>query len=337
MPPTLGTARASVPLPTGCRAIAHSNIALAKYWGKRDRELNLPDVPSLSLTLAGLTTSTWVRFDRQLVADELVLNGSKVDGPAASKAVALLERVRQAAGINLRARIESSNDFPTAAGLASSASGFAALARASVGAAGLDFSSRELSDLARSASVSAARSIFGGFVTLEAGAFFAEPLEVANDAEQLRMVIAVTERGPKAVSSTAGMLHTRETSPYYPAWRDGAPLVHRELREALVAGDLHRAGAAMEHSTLAMHASMFAARPALIYFNAATLSAIQAVRELRAAGAFAYFTIDAGPHVKVLTLSEDVSRVNERLSALPGVIRVLISGSGGGARLTEDA
>jgi diphosphomevalonate decarboxylase len=337
MSPTLGDTPTSVPLPTGCRAIAHSNIALAKYWGKRDQRLNLPDVPSLSLTLAGLTTSTFVRFDAQLRTDQLVLNGASVDGLAASKAFALLDRVRQTAGFALRARIESSNDFPTASGLASSASGFAALARASVAAAGLDWSPRSLSDLARSASVSAARSIFGGFVTLEAGAHSAQPLEVSAEAERLRMVIAVTERGPKPVSSTSGMLHTQDTSPYYPAWRDAAPRAYAELRAALVEGELDKAGIVMEHSALSMHASMFAARPALIYFNAATLSAIAAVRELREARTFAYFTIDAGPHVKVLTLAEDVDRVSKRLAVLPGVSQVIASGSGDGAHLVEEA
>ncbi len=337
MPSSVGDSPAAVPLELGCRAIAHSNIALAKYWGKRDQRLNLPDVPSLSLTLAGLTTSTFVRFDPELRADLLVLNGATVHGPATAKALGLLDRVRRAAGFDYRARIESSNDFPTASGLASSASGFAALARAAVAAAGLDWSERALSDLARSASVSAARSVFGGFVTLEAGGHFAEPLEVSDEAERLRMVIAVTEKGPKPVSSTSGMLHTRETSPYYAAWRDAAPQVYQELRAALVEGELDKAGTLMEHSALAMHATMFAARPAIIYFNAATWSAIQAVRELREAGAFAYFTIDAGPHVKVLTLSDELERVRARLAVVPGVTQAMTSGSGDGARLVEEA
>lgn len=336
MPSAVDDTPASVPLAAGCRAIAHSNIALAKYWGKRDQMLNLPDVPSLSLTLAGLTTRTFVQFDPQLPADVLVLNGASVHGAAAAKAIGVLDRVRRAAGLDCRARIESSNDFPTASGLASSASGFAALARAAVGAAGLEWSHAAVSDLARSASVSAARSVFGGFVTLEAGAHFAEPLDVSDEAKRLKMVIAVTEKGPKPVSSTSGMLHTRETSPYYSAWRDAAPQVYRDLRSALVQGELDRAGTLMEHSALAMHATMFAARPALIYFNSATLGAIQAVRELREAGVFAYFTIDAGPHVKVLTLSEHVDRVRAALSVLPGVSQVLTSGSGEGARLVEE-
>jgi diphosphomevalonate decarboxylase len=178
--------------------------------------------------------------------------------------------------------------------------------------------------------------VFGGFVTLEAGARFAEPLEVSKDAQRLRMVIAITELGPKPVSSTSGMLHTRETSPFYAAWRDAAPQVYAELRRALVEGELDKVGAAMEHSALAMHASMFAARPALIYFNAGTLAAMAAVRELRDAGVFAYFTIDAGPHVKVLTLAEDAGRVSEGLRAAPGVSRVITSGSGDGARLLEE-
>src|SRR6185295_4892710 len=138
-------------LPGACRAVAHSNIALAKYWGKRDVERNLPDVPSLSMTLAALSTVTSVCFDPNVRADEFVLNGELQEPSASLKVGALLDRVRSAAGIQLRARVESHNDFPTASGLASSASGFAALALASSAAAGLHLAEPALSDLARSA------------------------------------------------------------------------------------------------------------------------------------------------------------------------------------------
>jgi diphosphomevalonate decarboxylase len=318
-----------------CRAIAHSNIALAKYWGKRDVARNLPDVPSLSLTLAGLSTTTSVCFDRSLTEDSFELNGKAADSVAARRVRELLDRVRGAARLSCFARVKSSNDFPTASGLASSASGFAALARASLGAAGLHWSDSAVSDLARASSVSAARSVFGGFVTLEAGADSAEPLGITGAAGQLKMIIAATEMGPKAVGSTNGMLLTQATSPYYEAWRRSAPAVYSEIRGALLAGDLARLGEAMEHSGLMMHASMLAARPALIYWNAATLAAIGCVRELRQRGTFAYFTIDAGPHVKVLSTDGEAEQVRSALRGVPGVRDVLVSGIGPGARILE--
>lgn len=316
-----------------CEAIAHANIALAKYWGKRDAAQNLPDVPSLSLTLSGLSTTTRVSFDANLIADELILNGTPADAEKKRKVTALLDRVRRAGGLQAFARVESSNDFPTASGLASSASGFAALALASLGAAGLAWPVAAVSDLARRSSVSAARSVFGGFVTLEAGATHAEPLEVGSSARQLQMVIAVTDSGPKQVGSTAGMLQTQSSSPYYAGWREAAPLVYRELRDALVAGDFEKVGDAMEHSTLLMHASMLSARPALIYMNPATLAVITRVRELRRHGSFAYFTMDAGPHVKVLTQSSVSSVLARELELVPGVSRVIVTGVGGDARI----
>jgi diphosphomevalonate decarboxylase len=317
----------------GCRVVAHSNIALAKYWGKRDVERNLPDVPSLSLTLGALSTTTSVRFDPMASEDDVVLDGTPAEPAARAKVTALLDRVRREAGLTARAVVISTNDFPTASGLASSASGFAALALATLGAAGLSWSSPEVSALARASSVSAARSVFGGFVTLAAGAAHADPLEV--DASGLRMVIAITSIGPKKVGSTQGMLHTQRTSPYYDAWRTAAPQIYGDLRAALLENDFERVGAAMEQSALCMHASMFAAAPGLIYLNPSTLAAIDVVRALRARGVFAFFTMDAGPHVKVLTLAEDAVAVRRELEMVPGVQKVMVSSAGGGARVTE--
>ena len=318
------------------RAVAHSNIALAKYWGKRDIERNLSDVPSLSMTLAALSTVTCVQFDANAPEDEFVLNGKPQELMANSKVRALLDRVRRAAGIELWARVQSENDFPTASGLASSASGFAALALAACGAAGLRWNELALSDLARSASVSAARSIFGGFVALEAGSREAEALGIPAGARDLMMVVAVTDPGPKAVGSTAAMQLTQASSPYYASFRESAPLAYREVRSALLAGDLERLGEAMEHSTLLMHACMLACRPALLYWNAATMAALQRTRELRREGTFAYFTIDAGPHVKVLTQRDQSAQVSTALEAVPGVSRVIVSGIGAGARLVSE-
>jgi len=323
--------------PDGCRAVAHSNIALAKYWGKRDVERNLPDVPSLSLTLAALSTTTSVRFDPDAASDEVALNGAPAEAAAAAKVIALLDRVRAEAGLRWRAHVASSNDFPTASGLASSASGFAALAVATLGAAGLSWPAPAVSALARASSVSAARSIFGGFVALEAGAAEATPVAADVAAASLRMVIAVTQTTPKKVGSTQGMLGTQRTSPYYGAWRGAAPGIYAELRDALARGDFERVGEAMEHSTLCMHATMLAAAPALIYWNPQTLAAMSCVRELRAGGTFAYFTMDAGPHVKVLTLANQADRVRSALETLPGVHQVMVSASGGAARMVEGA
>jgi diphosphomevalonate decarboxylase len=312
-------------------AVACSNIALAKYWGKANATQNLPAVPSLSLTLDSLRTRTRVRFDPALSSDELWLDGRATLGRPLERVGRLLSEVRSLASLDLAARVDSVNAFPTAAGLASSASGFAALALAAARASGLDLDVSSLSALARRASASAARSIFGGFAALETGATCAFPLPLTD--WPLRMLVAVVTAQAKQTASTHGMLHTQSTSPYYEAWVKGAPRLYAEIRDAISRRDFEKLGTFTERSALMMHATMMAAEPALIYFKPATLEAIECVQQLRRAGIEAYFTIDAGPNVKVLVLEDARAPVSAALSSVPGVERVLESGPGPGAML----
>lgn len=322
-------------------ATAHPNVALVKYWGKRDATLNLPAVGSISVTLAGLSTVTSVRFDPALGRDELALGGRPAP-EALARVSPFLDLVRRMAGLDLHARVESCNDFPAGAGLASSASAFAALALAASTAAGLALSPRELSILARRGSGSAARSIHGGFVEWRRGEradgldSFAEPL-LPETAWPLAVLVAVTSLAPKPVGSTDGMELTRRTSPFWAAWVERAPVELAAMREAVAARDLTRVGELAEHSCLAMHAVALAARPGLVYWNAATVAAMHAVRELRRGGVGAYFTIDAGPQVKVLAAPAEAGRVREALLAVPGVERVIECRPGPGARLAAGA
>jgi len=313
-------------------AVAHPNIALAKYWGKRAGEGNYPAVPSLSVTLDGLSTTTRVRFDGALAADGLVLDGKPADGEPLARVVALLDRVRARAHRSDRAEVVSTNDFPTASGLASSASGFAALALAASRAAGLDLDAPAISDLARRSSASAARSVFGGFVELEVGVDAARALAPADHVD-VRVLVCVTSERPKSTGSTAGMRTTAERSPYFAAWLAEAPRLFASARAALLARDVEALGAATEASALAMHASAIAA--GVVYFRPATLAALEEVRALRAAGTGAWATMDAGPHVKVLVRGADAAAARDRLAAVPGVLRILEARPGEGARVEE--
>jgi diphosphomevalonate decarboxylase len=319
-------------------ALAHPNVALSKYWGKRPGAGNFPAVPSLSVTLSGLTTRTRVRWTRDGSGDRVVLNGKELDAVASARTRELLDRVRKAAHRTEWAHVESTNDFPTASGLASSASGFAALARAAVHAAGGDWDAERVSDLARRASASAARSVFGGFVELDAGpaapreadVLSAKPLAPA-DHLPLVVLVCVTTEASKARSSTEGMNETLSRSPYAAAWLEAAPRVHAELRAALLARDFARTGELAEASALAMHASAIAA--GVVYWTGATLAVIDGVRELRRDGVAAYSSIDAGPHVKVLVLRPDAARARAALESIPAVLRVLEATPGEGARI----
>jgi len=307
-------------------AVAHANIALVKYWGKRDEALHLPEAPSLSVALDRLSTTTTVELG--VPEDSLVLDGRAAGAGELRRARQLLD----AAGIVDRARIESRNSFPTAAGLASSASGFAALAVAACAAGGLRRSSRDLSALARRGSGSAARSVPGGWAAWEDE--FAE--EVAPPGYlPLRAVIALCGEGKKDVGSRDGMKATRETSPYHAAFIAQCRRDYAEARGLLRDRDLPALGALAESNALRMQADALAADPPIVYWEPPTLACLQALRRLREAGVGAWATIDAGPHVVALCAPDDGPRVETALRAIAGVRDVLVCAPAGAARVVE--
>lgn len=325
------------------RAVAHTNIALVKYWGKRPSltpDLNLPAVGSLSLTLDRLRSETSIapaeRDSFTLGSGLSAAEAGAPDEKAAMKVARHLDRVWQAISGEPRppCAVVSTNFLPTAAGLASSASGFAALTMAAAGAFGLGTTDRgALSTLARRGSGSAARSLWGGFVRQERGEradgldCFARPLHPA-DHWDLRLLIVHTARGKKPVGSTDGMQRSADTSPYYPAWVGTSAADLAAAEKALAARDLAALGAAMEHSTLKMHACMLATVPPLLYWNGTTLTVLHDVWQARRDGLEGYVTSDAGPHVKVLCRPDVAPALTARLAALPGVLAVEAVGPG---------
>ncbi|WP_293368353.1 diphosphomevalonate decarboxylase [Nevskia sp.] len=318
-------------------AQAHPNIALIKYWGKRDLPLNLPVVGSLSITLDTLWTRTSVRFGNDLLTDRLSLNGRE-DAKQLRKVSACLDLLRARAGTEARAEVVSHNNFPTGAGLASSASGFAALVVAADAALGLGLPQGTLSEFARRGSGSASRSIFGGYVEWALGErpdgedSVARPILDAQ-AWPLRVAVAITSTAEKAIGSTEGMNRTADTSPYQRAWIDTQEADLAEARAAIVARDFERLADISEFSCLKMHALAMAAKPGLLYWNAATMAAMHAVRALRASGVPVFFTIDAGPQVKAICLPSAAVQVAAALREVPGVLKVLETGLGGPAKL----
>lgn len=318
-------------------AIAHPNIALVKYWGKRDDRANLPAVGSLSITLDAMRSRTRVEFDPARTADTVVLNGRE-DPETSRRVTACLDLLRRRAGSRAGARVETDNDFPTGAGLASSASGFAALAVAGAAALGLDLPAEELAEVARIGSGSAPRSLFGGFVLLRnlaSGGVSCEPV-VAPEAWPLAVVIAITSAAPKEVGSRGGMAQSRETSPFYAEWVRGHDADLAAGMDCVRRRDFPALAELAEHNCLKMHAVMMATRPPLVYWTPATLACIQAVQELRRKGTPVFFTVDAGPQVKAVCLPGAAAAVAAALAALPGVTRVIESGLGAGARLVQD-
>ena len=332
-------------LPLSVTARAGTNIALVKYWGKRDPTLNLPATGSLSLTLANFGSETTVRFAPDAEAaeggDRITLDGAPAEPRFAERVRRFLGLIREQARVGLPAAVATRNSVPTAAGLASSAAGFAALALAGSRAAGMRLPLPELSALARQGSGSAARSIFGGFVEMAPGErsdgsdACARALLPA-DAWDVRLVVAITAEGPKAIGSSESMELTAKTSPYYPGWLQAVPQDLAAARAAVRAQDLTGLGRVAERNAMRMHACALAADPPILYWNAATLAAMETVRRLRASGSEAFFTIDAGPHVKVLCAAANAPRVAAALAATPGVVRLLTLAPGPGARIVSE-
>lgn len=317
-------------------AKAHTNIALIKYWGKRNDELILPTNNSLSLTLDGFYTTTTVDFQEDLKEDYFELDGEPVTGEAYKRVTAFLDLIRRMADKeDLFARVESYNQVPTAAGFASSASGFAALTAAATKAIGLDLSDTELSRLTRQGSGSSSRSIYGGFAEWEMGEkedgsdSYAVPIASENHWD-VRMAGVVLTSKMKKISSRAGMRRTVETSPFYEGWLKSIPEDLSQIKKAISDKDFTRLGEIAEANCLKMHATSLAAKPPFTYWIDSTIRVMQQVQEMREQGLPAYFTIDAGPNVKVLYLPEYEEQVERILREVPGVTDVILSKPGPG-------
>lgn len=316
------------------KARAYTNIALIKYWGKKDEELILPMNNSLSLTLDAFYTETTVSFDPALQADTFLLDGQLQNTAATAKISRFLDLLRELAGTKLRAAVTSENFVPTAAGLASSASGLAALAAAGNAALQLGLDDSQLSHLARRGSGSACRSIFGGFVEWEQGiddvTSLAHPLAANGFENDLAMLFVLINDKQKDVSSRDGMRRTVATSAFYPGWLASLPEDLAAIKQAIATQDFTALGRITEANGLKMHATTLAAVPPFTYWSPQSLLAMDLVRQLRATGTECYFTMDAGPNVKVLCRRQDEAAVQQAFSNSFSSDRLILAHAGPG-------
>jgi diphosphomevalonate decarboxylase len=316
-------------------AIAHPNIAFIKYWGNRDDALRLPANSSLSMNLDGLETETTVVWDDAFDHDALVLNGQADTGDALTRVTRHLDAIRHYVDVppNVRARVDSANNFPTGVGIASSASSFAALTVAAVAAAGVTLTERELTSLARLGSGSASRSIPTGFVLWHAGErhedSFAESI-APPDHWDLVDVIAVVSKRHKAVGSTAGHA-TAWTSELQDARVASADERLSMCRTALLERDFGTFAEVVERDSNVMHAVMMTSRPPLFYWQPASLAIMQQVRQWREDGLRVCYTLDAGPNVHCICVREDAGQVRAGLQILSDVLDVRAASPGGPA------
>lgn len=318
---------------------AHPSLALVKYWGKQQHGTNIPATGSIGVSLAALVTETTVT---PAECDTLSIDGVEQPSERYQPFFAAL-RDRLATVTNrpeirdARFHVESTNSYPTAAGLASSAGGFAALTVASCAALGVpreQIGDATLSAIARVGSGSAARSVFGGFVRWDAGAEYAESLYPPDWWPELRVVVVPVSRETKSISSRDAMNRTRATSPMYAAWVADAPSLVSAAALAIGRRDLPSLGSAMRRSYLRMFATMFAADPPILYWTPESVEAIRRLEKLRSDGIEAWETMDAGPQIKVLTTADHAETVRttlEDLAALPPIVSEI----GGGVTLID--
>lgn len=331
---------------------ASPSLALVKYWGKQTDGINVAATPSLAVTLAGIGTTTSVRIADH---DQVRIDGVEQDG---EHFAAFFDEVRRCASQTRGARVvhfaaESVNDFPTAAGLASSSSGFAALALACARLARIDTRSdagcppgndalgAALSGIARTGSGSAARAIFGGFTEWRAGARSARQIAPPDHWPQLRIVAAIVDSSQKPIGSRAAMQRTRDSSPFYRAWVEDADPLFDRARRALIDRDIESLGAAMRASYTRMFATMLAADPPIRYWRPASIALLELAEQLRADGVPVYETMDAGPQVKFVTTESAAERVAaaaaSRLREIGSSARdPVICGVGAGARVISE-
>jgi diphosphomevalonate decarboxylase len=317
-------------------AIANPNIAFIKYWGNCEAEARIPANGSISMNLGGLKTRTTVTFDTFLDSDDLTLNGEPAGGAALGRVSEFLNRVRRMAGINHFAHVESENNFPMGAGIASSASAFAALALAASKAAGLELDEATLSRLARTGSGSACRSIPGGFVEWLADGCDPDSgaVSIAPPAHwDLRDCVAIVSQEHKPTGSTEGHA-LAHTSPLQVARVDGAPQRLEQCRNAILARDFEAFAEVTELDNNLMHAVMMTSSPQLLYWQPTTIAIMHAVQNWRATGIAACYTVDAGPNVHVICERAYQEQVEAQLRQISGVQDVLVAYPGGPARLS---
>ena len=305
-------------------AIAPSNIAFIKYWGKKDSELNIPANGSISMNLSDLLSKTTVEFREDLTEDEVTING-KIDSKASTKVSFHLDRIRALANLQFFAKVESVNNFPASTGLSSSASGFAALTLAATSALDLNLSERELSIIARCGSGSACRSIPSGFVEWTPGesnetsfAYSLYPPEYFDVVD----IVAILSDSAKDVATTLGQ-KSADSSPFYRPRLTHIANKINELKKSLEQKDFTTFGKITESEALELHAIMLTSSPSLIYLLPQTIAVMKFVKKMRNDGVECYFSLNTGQNIHVLCQSQNVSKVTELLKQLPEVKEVI--------------
>lgn len=318
-------------------AKAHPNIAFIKYWGNQDDSLRLPSNGSISMNLASLNTTTTVTTNPKYVNDHLELNGAAQTGPALHRIQQYLNLIRKIYKQDEFLEVKSANNFPMSAGIASSASAFAALSTAVAHLFELHLSQKELSSIARLGSGSACRSIPPGYCEWKTGSRHEESYATSITHENhwpLWDCITIVESRPKDVSSTKGH-RMADSSPLQQVRIIDTPRRLDICRSAIINKDFGALSEIIELDSNMMHAVMMTSKPPIIYWQPASLLIMQEVKKMRKKGTAAAYTLDAGANVHVICTEESYKKVEDNLRDLPGIIEILKSPSGKGASVLQ--
>lgn len=318
-------------------AIAPSNIAFIKYWGKKDEILRLPENGSVSMCLSGLLTTTTVEFDEKYRADEIILNGVK-ESLENNRGVRHLDRVRKLAGIKTKAKIVTNNNFPIGTGLSSSASGFAALSMAAAAACSLKLNEKELSILARQGSGSACRSIPSGFVEWLDGATSESSYAYSlypPDYWDIADLVVIVSTEKKDVESTAGQKLVA-SSPFFQNRLSRINEKIKLIKELMDKKRFTQFGELIEAEAFELHAVMLTSTPSLIYWTPGTLKIMKLCKTWRSEGIEVYFTINTGQDVHLIVEKRNVETLRVKLKEIEEVREVIINYPSEGARIVDE-
>lgn len=309
-------------------AVAPSNIAFTKYWGRKDEVLRLPANGSISMCLSNLLTTTSVEFSKEYKQDEINIDNK-------DRIIKHLDRIRKLADINLKAHVITKNNFPTGTGLSSSASGFAALTLATVSAAGLNLSEKELSILARQASGSACRSIPSGFVEWLDGetseTSYAKQIFPASY-WKIADVVAIVSKEKKEVPTSSGM-KIAYSSPFMKLRLSRMKKKNKLVKKLIEQRNFKEFGEFIEQEALELHTIMLTQYPPLIYWTPGTLQIMKLVPYWREEGIPVYFTINTGQNIHLICEEKDAKSVQAKLKDLDFVKEIIVNTPGEGARL----
>jgi len=317
-------------------ASAPSNIAFIKYWGKKDEVLKLPDNGSISMNLSGLQTITSVEFDKKYNEDEIIINGIK-ENLKENRALKHLDRIRKLAGIKIKAKVVTENNFPIGTGLSSSASGFAALTVAGAKAAGLNLSEKDLSILARQGSGSACRSIPDGFVEWLDGETNETSYAISLYPSiywDIADIVAIVSDDKKDVGSTAGQKLVK-SSPFFSVRKAGMKKKMLEIKKIFKEKNFTKLGKLIEKEALEMHAVMLTSTPPLIYWTPGTLKIMKLTKIWREEGLEVYFTINTGQDIHLICEKKNIEKIADKLKKIPEIKKTIINLPAFGARVID--